>query len=68
MARIFDNIDQDLLSALRVMMLVSIKSDFCVRFLNRRGWQARDDQIVAWIPAAGQACGAGQGRCVECLP
>ena len=59
MARIFDNIDQDLLSALRAMMLISIKSDFCVGFLNLRGWQARDDQIVAWNPAAGQVCRAG---------
>jgi len=32
MARIFDNIDQDLLSALRATMQVSKRSDFCVGY------------------------------------
>ncbi len=54
MARIFDNIDQDLLSALRATMLVSKRSDFCVGYLNLRGWQAIDDLIAPWDPAKGQ--------------
>ena len=32
MARIFDNIDQDLLGALRATMQVSKRSDFCVGY------------------------------------
>lgn len=56
MARIFDNIDQDLLAALRATMQVSKRADFCVGYLNLRGWQAIDDQIAGWNPAAGQVC------------
>ncbi|MFZ4539095.1 helicase-related protein [Propionivibrio sp.] len=56
MARIFDNIDQDLLGALRATMRVSKRSDFCVGYLNLRGWQAIDDLIAPWDPAAGQVC------------
>jgi superfamily II DNA or RNA helicase len=56
MPRIFDNIDQDLLSALRATMQVSKRSDFCVGYLNLRGWQSIDDLVQAWDPAAGQVC------------
>jgi hypothetical protein len=56
MARIFDNIDQDLLTALRATMQVSHRSDFCVGYLNLRGWQSIDDLIEGWDPAAGQIC------------
>jgi superfamily II DNA or RNA helicase len=56
MARIFDNIDQDLLSALRATMSVSKRADFCVGYLNLRGWQSIDDQISPWDPALGQVC------------
>lgn len=37
MARIFDNIDLDLLGALRATMQVSKRSDFCVGYLNLLG-------------------------------
>lgn len=56
MARIFDNIDQDLLSALRATLQVSRRSDFCVGYLNLRGWQSIDDLIQDWDPASGQTC------------
>ena len=56
MARIFDNIDKDLLSALRATMQVSKRSDFCVGYLNLRGWQAIDDLIIPWDPLVGQVC------------
>ncbi len=56
MARIFDNIDNDLLTTLRATMQVSQRSDFCVGYLNLRGWQAIDDLIAPWNPAVGQVC------------
>ena len=56
MARIFDNIDQDLISALRATLEVSKRSDFCVGYLNLRGWQSIDDLVQNWNPADGQVC------------
>ena len=56
MSRIFDNIEQDLLQALRSTLQVSQRADFCIGYLNLRGWQAIDDLIAAWDPAQGQAC------------
>jgi superfamily II DNA or RNA helicase len=56
MARIFDNIEQDLLGGLRATLQVSQRSDFCVGYLNLRGWQAIDDLIDPWNPAEGQVC------------
>jgi PLD-like domain len=56
MARIFDNIDQDLLTALRSTMQVSNRADFCVGYLNLRGWRAIDDLIEDWDPERGQVC------------
>lgn len=46
MARIFDNIDQDLLNALRARLSVSKRADFC---LPRRSWSVIQeiDEIVA---------------------
>ena len=56
MARIFDNIDNDLLTTLRATMQVSHRSDFCVGYLNLRGWQAIDDLVAPWNPDIGQVC------------
>jgi superfamily II DNA or RNA helicase len=56
MARIFDNIDQELLSALRATLQVSSRSDFCVGYLNLRGWQSIDDLLQNWDPSTGQIC------------
>jgi superfamily II DNA or RNA helicase len=56
MARIFDNIDQDLLPALRATLEVSKRSDFCVGYLNLRGWQSIDDLVQNWNPDDGQVC------------
>lgn len=56
MARIFDNIENDLLGALRATLQVSKRSDFCVGYLNLRGWHAIDDLIDPWNPAEGQIC------------
>ena len=56
MARIFDNIEQQLLPALRATLQVSTRADFCVGYLNLRGWQAVDDLVQPWIVEAGQVC------------
>ena len=48
MSRIFDNIEQDLLGALRATLAVSQWADFCVGYLNLRGWQAVDDLVQPW--------------------
>ena len=56
MARIFDNIEQDLLPALRATLAVSKRADFCVGYLNLRGWQAVDDLVQPWVAEAGQVC------------
>ena len=56
MARIFDNIDQDLLTTLRATIQVSSRSDCCVSYLNLRGWQAIDDLIAPLDPATGKIC------------
>ena len=56
MARIFDKIDQELLAALRATLEVSQRSDFCVGYLNLRGWQSIDDLIQPWDAASGQIC------------
>lgn len=56
MSRIFDNIKLPLLDTLRATLTVSRRADFCIGYLNLRGWQAIDDLISAWNPAAGQVC------------
>ena len=56
MTRIFDNIDQELAAALRATLAVSNRADFCVGYLNLRGWQVIDDLIQPWSAEAGQVC------------
>jgi superfamily II DNA or RNA helicase len=56
MPRIFDNIERDLLPALRETIEVSDRSDFCVGYFNLRGWKQLDSYIDRWEGGEGRCC------------
>jgi len=56
MPRIFDNIELDLLPALRATLNVANRSDFCVGYFNLRGWKSIDDLVEKWPGGAGNQC------------
>jgi superfamily II DNA or RNA helicase len=56
MPRIFDNIEQELLPALRQTLETADRADFCVGYFNLRGWKQLDQRIERWAGGAGQCC------------
>lgn len=56
MPRIFDNIEQSLLPALRETIQVADRADFCVGYFNLRGWKQLDSYIEKWAGGDGHCC------------
>ena len=56
MPRIFDNIERNLLPALRETLTVASRADFCIGYFNLRGWKAIDDLVEQWVGGPGKQC------------
>lgn len=56
MPRIFDNIEDSLLPALKETLQVADHADFCVGYFNLRGWKTLDSHIEQWSGGIGHCC------------
>jgi superfamily II DNA or RNA helicase len=56
MPRIFDNIEQSLLPALRETLGLTDRADFCVGYFNLRGWKQLDSYVEQWSGGEGHCC------------
>ena len=56
MPRIFDNIEKQLLPALKETMKVAERADFCVGYFNLRGWRHLSPHVEKWDGGDGNCC------------
>lgn len=56
MPRVFDNIDKDLLPALRASLELSVRADFCVGYFNLRGWRQIGDLVEKYEGTETSCC------------
>ncbi len=56
MPRVYDNIDKDLLPALRTSLALSQRADFCVGYFNLRGWKQIDDLAEEYQGTESSCC------------
>gem|GEM_PF-2474108 len=56
MPRIFDNIDKELLPALRNSLSTAQRADFCVGYMNLRGWRYLADNFDGWTGDEDNRC------------
>ncbi len=56
MPRIFDNIDRQLLPALKETLVLSQRADYCVGYFNLRGWKQVDNLVEQWRGGEGNCC------------
>lgn len=56
MPRIFDNIEQKLLPALRNALELATRADFCIGYFNLRGWKQLDSYVERWAGGEGKCC------------
>lgn len=56
MPRIFDNIDLQLLPALTETLAIADRADFCIGYLNLRGWRLLAPTIDRWAGGAEHCC------------
>jgi superfamily II DNA or RNA helicase len=56
MPRVYDNIEKELLPALRASLELSERADFCVGYFNLRGWKQIDDLADKFEGTANSCC------------